>query len=525
MQQLLDSAAGNRSGRRSPQDVRPTSLGRLSELFGLLNDQIAVDHLCDRTEVIHLEDAHLLDSNTSLGMAFSPEDGVVSGISPGGPAFNSRAVRPGDAIVAVDGRPCVGFELKSLIKGIDKPGSLVQLTIRRTSGETLVVKLQRKATTLIAGKKRMSELIEDMLVRATRDGDADLVHDIEETNTLLCNVMGEEHDHDQKCIKNIEVMQRMCKEYLDEASTILAHMKSQTVEPGVQNCGTLGGADASREDAVQEENRMLKDRLASELRLVMKLQDQNKALVEDSDVITKLRLENEGLAAENGRLSTSQAANQRLQEEILVMEREAVVARATIIRHESTIKQLDQKLQDAVSRSHADVSEEIQTIDVQAQDRALDGGEHFRKDPSEQQAAEACAKIESQAATIESQAAAIIELEQELEALLEHHSKLQSVVQEQDDSARVAPDSVDLQAEVASGRERAMVLEEKLAAISKWISDVLNEQIVEMTLKLDLDFSSAGTPGSAGETCIASLVLALFSDTRNGWACRALRPK
>lgn len=258
---------------------------------------------------------------------------------------------------------------------------------------------------------------------------------------------------------------------------------------------------------VEEENKMLKGRLASELEMVMHLQQQNKALVESNDAVIKLRAENQILLAENGHLSAVKNANHRLMEEFVLVQREVEEARSTIARQESTIEDLDRNCQQSTACLQDVQAERGQSggleVAVQVRDEAVQAVEvtPVAKEDLEvkENAAEERAEIESQAATIEKQAAVIAELEQELEALLAHHSKLESAIKSQEEETRAVSDA-DLKTEVAEEKKRSMELESKIAVMAGWIADVLNEQVVDLTVKLDLDFSSAGAPGSTGKT-------------------------
>jgi len=51
----------------------------------------------------------------------------------GGPAFNSKQLHTNDVIIAIDGQEVKGPEILDLLIGNDKPGSVVELTLKRAS--------------------------------------------------------------------------------------------------------------------------------------------------------------------------------------------------------------------------------------------------------------------------------------------------------------------------------------------------------------------------------------------------------
>ena len=67
---------------------------------------------------------------------------------PGGPAHYSNKVFVGDMIVAVDGVHVRGAEIARYFEGVHKPGSIVQLTLKRQSGAIEQVAMRRMATEL-----------------------------------------------------------------------------------------------------------------------------------------------------------------------------------------------------------------------------------------------------------------------------------------------------------------------------------------------------------------------------------------
>ena len=84
-----------------------------------------------------------------------------------GPAYNSRALGLGDAILKVDGQPATPENFQRILVGNDKPGSIVTLTIVKgetaasshgrltsshTPGQLVAVKLQRMSRAELVDK-------------------------------------------------------------------------------------------------------------------------------------------------------------------------------------------------------------------------------------------------------------------------------------------------------------------------------------------------------------------------------------
>ena len=88
-------------------------------------------------------------------------------------------------------------------------------------GEEESVKLQRMLSSLIADKRKMFDLLTKILDRGKKDKDAALVQYVEQATGLWTDMMMEEHDHDQKCIENVHLMQEDCNTMLTELLSIL----------------------------------------------------------------------------------------------------------------------------------------------------------------------------------------------------------------------------------------------------------------------------------------------------------------
>jgi myosin heavy subunit len=104
-------------------------LQRALKLATMTMEEVAKEHLADHTCVSSA--AH--SSNTTVGLSFDSKNATVSGVLVGGPAFNSKQVHKDDVIMAVDGQAVQGNQILDMLKGVDKPGSVVTLTLKRTS--------------------------------------------------------------------------------------------------------------------------------------------------------------------------------------------------------------------------------------------------------------------------------------------------------------------------------------------------------------------------------------------------------
>jgi hypothetical protein len=92
-------------------------------------EAIAKEHLTDH-DVITRADGN---QNTTVGISYDTMSSSVVACLVGGPAFTSKRVFKGDVILAIDGRQVAGPEIQGLLKGVDKPGSTVKLTLQRIS--------------------------------------------------------------------------------------------------------------------------------------------------------------------------------------------------------------------------------------------------------------------------------------------------------------------------------------------------------------------------------------------------------
>jgi hypothetical protein len=74
---------------------------------------------------------------------------------------------------------------------------------------------------MISDKRTLFELLTKILDRGRKDRDAEVVTYVEQATELWTAMMMEEHDHDQKCIKNVHDMQDVCDAWLKELLSIL----------------------------------------------------------------------------------------------------------------------------------------------------------------------------------------------------------------------------------------------------------------------------------------------------------------
>ena len=107
--------------------TKPGMYKRAVELIVLSLQQMEIEHLNDHQAVT------AATTGTTIGISYDEGDRRVTAVMVGGPAFNSKRVFKGEEIVAVDGRKVIGSELMTLLKGSDKPGSAVELTLLTTA--------------------------------------------------------------------------------------------------------------------------------------------------------------------------------------------------------------------------------------------------------------------------------------------------------------------------------------------------------------------------------------------------------
>ena len=110
----------------------PAALHRAIELANRTKEEVAKEHLTDHAVI---ETSKQL--GTTVGISYEEHNATISGYGGRtGQAFNSKKIWKGDTILAIDGQKIKGADILGLLKGVDKPGSIVELTLERTSVST-----------------------------------------------------------------------------------------------------------------------------------------------------------------------------------------------------------------------------------------------------------------------------------------------------------------------------------------------------------------------------------------------------
>ena len=163
----------------------------------------------------------------TLGFSYVEATGkptVVSHVLIGGPAFKSKRVHKGDYIMLVDGAEVAGESMTEALKGSNKPGSKVRLTIKKKdSGKIEIVELVRTLTATIADKRRLIDLfceIENAIKRLCGESLAaktgkDIDH-VTEAIELWGKMELEQVLQDERSANNISSMKTECGGWLDE---------------------------------------------------------------------------------------------------------------------------------------------------------------------------------------------------------------------------------------------------------------------------------------------------------------------
>ena len=100
------------------------------ELITFLDDEVFSSRFTGRRSIAAASGA---SGCTTLGISFNAKNASVTTCMIGGPAFNSKQVHKNDVIIAIDGQEVTGPEILGLLIGNDKPGSFVELTLKRAS--------------------------------------------------------------------------------------------------------------------------------------------------------------------------------------------------------------------------------------------------------------------------------------------------------------------------------------------------------------------------------------------------------
>jgi chromosome segregation ATPase len=130
VERLKKLLADKEAAPKQADKEKMLGLQRAIELATMTMEEVAKEHLADHACVTSATHS---SSNTTVGLSFDIKNATVSGVLVGGPAFNSKQVHKDDVIMAVDGQAVQGNQILDMLKGVDKPGSVVTLTLRKTS--------------------------------------------------------------------------------------------------------------------------------------------------------------------------------------------------------------------------------------------------------------------------------------------------------------------------------------------------------------------------------------------------------
>jgi hypothetical protein len=200
-----------------PSNLCRDSVDHVFELIRLTKDLIGTELMCSHAVV----GSPTKGNATTIGIMFDDKTYIIENTLVGGPAFNSKKVFKGDIIVSVDGTQVNGENIMGLLKGVDKPESVVTIGLKRTSGNVEEVKLRRMANAKLADKRLMFDLYTTMVNRAKIVKDADLQKCVQEVFDHWTAQMEEEFLHDEIVASNVHEMQRKCDSWIVELLEIL----------------------------------------------------------------------------------------------------------------------------------------------------------------------------------------------------------------------------------------------------------------------------------------------------------------
>ena len=133
-QELKDQEESN--GQSAPARALNLNLQRAKELVNMTIENVAKEHLTNHTSVIS---GATQGTNTTVGLSFDDMTAKVTGVMVGGPAFNSKKINKDDVIVKIDGQQVQGNQVLDLLRGSDQPGSVVEITLKRTSVSAFMI--------------------------------------------------------------------------------------------------------------------------------------------------------------------------------------------------------------------------------------------------------------------------------------------------------------------------------------------------------------------------------------------------
>ena len=165
---------------------------------------------------------------TTIGIQFDDKTCIILNCLVGGPAFNSKKVLKGDTILTIDGQDPIKDDAYNLLKGIDKPDSVVSLGLKRASGILVMESSVQKSLDLWSRRKVCGGVC--LCVNIKSDSlSRSRTHSHAHTHTLSLCVslihrtaeMLEESEHDENIAHNIRKMQETSSVWSQELLQIL----------------------------------------------------------------------------------------------------------------------------------------------------------------------------------------------------------------------------------------------------------------------------------------------------------------
>ena len=135
------------------------------------------------------------------------------------------------------------------MQGIDLPGSVVEIGLKRQSGQTEIVTLRRIANAVIADKRALFELFTKCIDRAKKDNDRAQEQYLQQALELWTQEMLEQYEHDTICMNNVHDMQKSADAWLQELLDVLeGEVSMQKQAPKAQPSPSLSPPPISQED-------------------------------------------------------------------------------------------------------------------------------------------------------------------------------------------------------------------------------------------------------------------------------------
>jgi hypothetical protein len=171
-------------------------------------------------------------SISTIGIQFDDKTHVISGYLVGSPACNSKKIFKGDTIMTVDGLDSFKGDLYVLLKGTDKPDSVVTLGLKRVSGIVEEVQLRRMANSKLAHKRDMFDFFTNLSNRAKMDKDEVAAGYVQKSFDLWTEEMLEQTEHDDRVKNDLHKMQDACSTWFQELLQILEGLGSSGAGDG-----------------------------------------------------------------------------------------------------------------------------------------------------------------------------------------------------------------------------------------------------------------------------------------------------